>query len=111
MPLRHYLYPGEVSWTEEGHRFAWHMKLRSKSATARFFATDAVQQETWEVDPRGYLTRRQLDKMASRPDMLLQFSHHLAHELRQHGHAPVEIRARVTASLNGRPPNCCSIPP
>ncbi len=30
-PLRHWLYPGNVSWTEEGHRFAWHMKLRDKS--------------------------------------------------------------------------------
>src|SRR6185436_43885 len=24
-PLRHYLYPGNVSWTEEGHNFSWHM--------------------------------------------------------------------------------------
>ena len=22
IPLRHWLYPGEVSWTEEGHRFS-----------------------------------------------------------------------------------------
>lgn len=30
MPFRHWLYPGNVSWTEEGHRFSWHMKLRDK---------------------------------------------------------------------------------
>ena len=29
-PLRHFLYPGNVSWTEEGHKFAWQMKLRDK---------------------------------------------------------------------------------
>jgi hypothetical protein len=34
VPLRHLLYPGDVSWTDEGHRFAWHMKLRDKSAAA-----------------------------------------------------------------------------
>ncbi len=30
IPLRHFLYPGNVHWTEEGHRFSWHMKLRNK---------------------------------------------------------------------------------
>jgi vitamin K-dependent gamma-carboxylase len=79
------------------------MMLRSKSATARFFATDPVRQHTWELDPRAYLTQRQLDKMSTRPDMILQFSHHLAHELWQPGRAPVEIPARVSAALNGRP--------
>ncbi len=34
VPFRHWLYPGNVSWTEEGHRFAWHMKLRSKKVDA-----------------------------------------------------------------------------
>lgn len=31
MPLRHHLDPGDVAWTEEGHRYSWRMKLRSKS--------------------------------------------------------------------------------
>ncbi|MDX5442717.1 MAG: HTTM domain-containing protein, partial [Hymenobacteraceae bacterium] len=33
VPLRHFLYPGNVNWTEEGHKFAWHMMLRSKSGS------------------------------------------------------------------------------
>src|SRR6185503_7615623 len=33
-PLRHYLYPGNVSWTEEGHNVSWHMKLRTKVGDA-----------------------------------------------------------------------------
>jgi hypothetical protein len=42
VPFRHFLYPGNVSWTEEGHRFAWHMKLRSKVADRfELIATDA----------------------------------------------------------------------
>jgi vitamin K-dependent gamma-carboxylase len=32
MPLRHWVYPGKVHWTEEGHCFVWHMKLRDKEA-------------------------------------------------------------------------------
>ena len=30
IPLRHFAIPGDVNWTEEGHRFSWHMKLRDK---------------------------------------------------------------------------------
>ncbi|MBT4865483.1 MAG: HTTM domain-containing protein, partial [Planctomycetaceae bacterium] len=39
VPFRHWLYPGTVHWTEEGHLFAWHMKLRYKSGHAAFRAT------------------------------------------------------------------------
>ena len=39
VPFRHWLYPGTVHWTEEGHLFAWHMKLRYKSGRAAFRAT------------------------------------------------------------------------
>ncbi|MEM6337134.1 MAG: HTTM domain-containing protein [Bacteroidota bacterium] len=39
LPLRHWMYPGSPSWTEEGHNWAWHMKLRSKKATATFYGT------------------------------------------------------------------------
>src|SRR5690606_21796925 len=28
LPLRHWLYPGVTSWTEEGHMFSWRMMLR-----------------------------------------------------------------------------------
>jgi hypothetical protein len=104
MPLRHFLYPGNVHWTEEGHRFSWHMKLRSKRGTARFFATEPSRGVSWEVDPRLFLTPRQLHNMSTRPDMLLQFAHHVARELRLQGKGDVEVRGRVLVSLNGRPP-------
>ena len=102
LPLRHHLYPGNVSWTEEGLYFAWHMKLRSKNARALFFVTDPESNKTWTVDPRDYLSRWQVRKMSTRPDMILQFSHHLAREKRKEGYEQVEVRAKVMASLNGR---------
>jgi hypothetical protein len=103
VPFRHLLYPGNVHWSEEGHRFAWHMKLRDKDATARFLATDPSGGRTWQVDPRAYLTAWQIQAMESRPDMIRQFSHHLANDLRSQGYENIEIRANVMASLNGRP--------
>ena len=33
MPLRHYAYPGNVRWNEEGYRFAWRVMLTEKPAS------------------------------------------------------------------------------
>ena len=104
VPLRHYLYPGNVSWTEEGHRFAWHMKLRHKTVRALFLVTDPVGNMKWVVEPGEYLTPWQERKMSVRPDLILQFSHHIANEMRKQGYEHVEVRAKVWVSLNGRKP-------
>ncbi|REJ65232.1 MAG: vitamin K-dependent gamma-carboxylase [Planctomycetota bacterium] len=101
-PLRHYLYPGYSSWTEEGNRFAWHMRLRQKYAKATFYVTDGKTRQTWEVDPADYLTRRQRAKMPKRPDMILQFAHHLRDRWEAKGFEQVAVRADVVAALNGR---------
>ncbi len=104
VPLRHFLYPGSVHWTEEGHRFSWHMKLRDKESTADFEVTDPARGSTWAINPRDYLSKRQIEKMEGRPDMILQFCHHVARELRRTGRGDVEVRAEVEVSLNGRAP-------
>lgn len=78
------------------------MKLRSKEAKASFFATDPVTNRIWVINIRDHLTNRQRKKMTTRPDMILNFSHHLADELRKQGYEQIEIRAEVWASLNGR---------
>lgn len=103
-PLRHFLYPGPVGWTEEGHRFAWHMKLRDKEAEAEFFVTDTLQKKSWTVDLQEDLTERQSEKMSGRPDMILQFAHYLAKKFRAEGHSTIQVRAEVYAALNGRKP-------
>jgi hypothetical protein len=77
MPMRPLVYPGPVAWTEEGHRFSWRMKLRDKEARAEFRVLDPDSGRKWRVNPAIWLTRRQLEKMPTRPDMILQFAHHL----------------------------------
>lgn len=104
VPLRHHLYPGNVNWTEEGHRLSWHMKLRNKEAQLEFAVTNPATGEVWIVDPYDTLPAWQAGKMATHPDMILQFSHYLADEFRRHGHSGVEVRAHAVASLNGRRP-------
>lgn len=104
VPLRHFLYAGDASWTEEGHRFSWRMKLRAKAADAQFFVTDTSSGQTRTIIPDSFLKPHQVDEMLARPDMLLQFAHHLAAQARANGAQNVEIRAVVRASLNGRSP-------
>lgn len=104
VPLRHFVYPGNVSWTEEGHKFAWQMKLRTKDAADPLFdVTDSRTGEVFEVLPEDYLSERQLDKMATRPDMILQFAHILARELEREGVDRPQVRAWTEVSLNRRP--------
>lgn len=103
IPMRHLLYPGNPSWTEEGHRFAWHMKLRGKNGSARFFIEDRDSGQRWTVDPRRRMPRYQERKMIAHPDMILQYAHFLAEEKRRQGHPNVSVRASVLMSLNGRP--------
>jgi hypothetical protein len=104
MPLRHYLYPGNVSWTEEGHNFSWHMKLRTKSGEALFTITHPQSGQSWTVNPATYLPKWQLVKMTTKPDLIVQFAHYLAEQKRREGYDNVEVRAHVMASLNGRKP-------
>jgi vitamin K-dependent gamma-carboxylase len=104
LPFRHFLYPGNVSWTEEGHNFAWHMKLRTKEGEAVFTLTHPGSGQTWTIKPEDYLKSHQLMKMITKPDLILQFARYLADEKRREGYENVEVRAHVMVSLNGRQP-------
>jgi len=102
LPFRHHLLKGNVNWTEEGHRFAWHMKLRDKSAKAMFLVKDVETGKEWKEDPDKYLSNRQERKMRTRPDMVRQYAHFLTKVYRAKGHKNVEVRANIRASLNSR---------
>ncbi|MFQ5418279.1 MAG: HTTM domain-containing protein [Myxococcota bacterium] len=104
IPLRHFLYPGNVSWTEEGHRFAWHMKLRGKDSQCGFFLHDPDTGASWEVEAQAYLWKRQYREMCPRPQLLHQFAKHVAELGRQNGHPRVQVRSLAVVSLNGRKP-------
>lgn len=103
VPLRHLLYPGNVSWTEEGHRFSWHMKLRDKEAEIHFYIVDPRNGETWEVSPAIDLSAKQIDEMSTRPDMVLQYAHYLADKFSVAGLPRPTVRVAQQVSLNGRP--------
>ncbi|NUQ73192.1 MAG: HTTM domain-containing protein [Polyangiaceae bacterium] len=104
LPLRHWFYPGDVHWNEEGHRFSWRMKLRDKDVQS--FGMRVIDPRTGAeefVDPEQWLTDRQFRKMLTRPDMIAQFAEHVA-DLREvsMGVRPI-VKVEVMASLNGGP--------
>jgi hypothetical protein len=103
IPLRHHLYPGPVSWTEEGHRFSWHMKLREKRSRMSIRVTDPTSGRSWTIDPERDLTDRQLRKLHTFPDMLLQYVHYHRDRLRERGIDDPIITVDWRCSLNGRP--------
>lgn len=104
VPLRHFAYPGEVSWTEEGHRYSWHMMLRTKQHRAQFYVTPSDTGRPVEVDLFEHLERWQYDEMGKRPHLILQFARYLSEVHTSEGDSPAEVRAWVFESLNGRLP-------
>ena len=105
VPLRHFLYPGDVAWTGEGRHFAWRMKLHDRSGTARFTVTDPATGSRWEVVPDTELSPRAAWMLPTEPDLILQFAHHLRERwARDREVRKAEVRVRSMVSLNGRPP-------
>lgn len=101
-PFRHWLYPGDVAWNEEGHRFAWRMKLRDKSHTVTYYAVVPGTSTFWQLQPREFVRRWQESEMDGRPDMVLQLVHYMKQRLAEQGYPDVQIYVRALTSLNGR---------
>ncbi|OGX85482.1 hypothetical protein BEN47_14720 [Hymenobacter lapidarius] len=101
VPLRHFLYPGSVHWTEQGHDFAWHMMLRSKTSTATFRVRFADGHE--ETADLGNVVTRAQSRFANYPDGLLRVAHWLAADYRKQGRPPTAVFVDSRVALNGRP--------
>ena len=102
IPLRHFTILGNVSWTDESHNFAWHMKLRDKDTYEIVFYTKDQTGQTREL-PITDLTDRQERKMSTRPHMIIYYAHHLRDKLEEEGVQNSSIYVRTLTSLNSGP--------
>ena len=93
LPFRYLLYPGELFWTEQGYRFSWRVMLMEKAGYAVFHVRDPETGRQWEVAGYEHLTPNQEKMMATQPDMILQFAHHLEDHYRAGGAGDLEIAA------------------
>lgn len=102
LPLRQFAYPGNPSWSEEGHRFCWRMMLRKKITQVDVVIVDQESGRQGRFDPLEVLTPMQMQKMSRSPDMLLQFAHHLERQFRAKGARDIAVHIQDRVSLNGR---------
>lgn len=103
LPLRHWAYPGNMLWTEQGFRFSWNVMLMEKDGAVDFRVVDRGTGKTFHVSPRDYFTAYQTAMMAPQPDLVLQAAQLVARDYRARGVSEPAVYADAFASLNGRP--------
>lgn len=104
LPLRHLFYQGNVNWTEEGHRMAWRMMLRSKHGNIYFtvkIPTADKEDKEEIVYPFDYLEGKQATRVATSPDLVWQFCQYLKEIYAEKGYENIAIYAHSSVSLNG----------
>jgi hypothetical protein len=103
VPLRHWLYPGEPCWSEQGFRYSWNVMLMEKNGSVDFRVREPRSGRQFLVSPRDYFTAYQTAMMSGQPDMVLEAAHVIAADFRARGVVEPAVYADAFASLNGRP--------
>lgn len=102
LPLRHYAYPGNVRWTEEGYLFAWRVMLSEKVGFVQYRVRDQQTGQSWIVEPDQYLTPLQVERMSFQPDLIRQTARIIADDFAERGHDNVVVNADAFVAFNGR---------
>jgi hypothetical protein len=102
MPLRAYLYPGDVLWHEQGMRYSWRVMVREKNGSIRYRVRWDGSDREVEVPPSHYLTSHQEREMSGQPDLILQLARRIASDFEARGYEKVEVHVDALVSLNGR---------
>ena len=92
-PLRHYAYPGNVRWNEEGYRFSWRVLLTEKVGLVEYRVRDSASGQSWRVGPEDYLTPLQAERAATQPDMMLDTAKLIAGDFAVQGYPKVQVYA------------------
>jgi len=103
-PLRHHVYPGDASWNERGHYFAWRMMLRGKPVVLGFAVRDTQSGQVVDGAINRFLNSEQADKFGRDPEMILHFGQYIGSKYQELSGHRCEVYALVLASLNGRKP-------
>jgi hypothetical protein len=102
LPLRCWLYPGELFWTEQGYRFSWRVMLMDKVGYAHFRIVDELSGKSFYVDNADFLTPFQEKQMSTQPDFILEYAHYLKNYFTEQGHRNIGVYVDSYVALNGR---------
>ena len=101
-PFRHYLYPGELFWHEQGYRFSWRVMLMEKKGYTQFKIVDSLSKSSFYVKNEDFLPNYQEKQMSFQPDFILDFAHYLGEHFSQKGIENIQVFADSHVALNGR---------
>ena len=104
VPLRHFLYKENTSWTERNHHFSWHMKLRGKTTAIRFYTRNPANGQWAKFQLQEHLKLHQLMRMTRDPWMIRDFALFIEDYYKRIGIPDVEVRVFSLCSMNGRKP-------
>lgn len=102
LPLRHRLFEGDASFTEEGHRLSWRMMLRAKTGFLSMYVDDKKTGDRERLKLNQYLSPDQRAAIVGQPDMIWQLAQRIKNEYHAAG-KDVAIYAKAKVSLNGHP--------
>jgi len=102
LPFRHFCYPGDPLWTEQGYRFSWNVMLMEKSGFVEYTVRETGTSREFTAIPGDYLSKQQVRMLSTQPDMILQFAHFLAADYRRRGVRQPQVFAECYVALNGR---------
>lgn len=103
LPIRHWFIPGDVLWTEEGHRLSWRMMLRGRSGITNFYVVDTNDPTAKRqlVDLNTYLTKKQIRTVTTKPDAMWQFAQRLKKQYANEG-KDIAVFVASKVSVNGK---------
>jgi hypothetical protein len=101
-PFRHYVYPGELFWHEQGYRFSWRVMLMEKKGYTQFKIVDSISKANFYAKNEDFLTNYQEKQMSFQPDFILEFAHYLGEHYSQKGIENIQVFADSYVALNGR---------
>ncbi|WP_299188588.1 HTTM domain-containing protein [uncultured Aquimarina sp.] len=100
LPIRHWFIPGDVLWTEEGHKLSWRMMLRGRSGYTNFYIefNDNTCKRV-KIDKNQYLSKKQRRIVNTKPDAIWQFAQFLKKEHQKEGRdIAVYVKSRVSVN-------------
>ncbi|MEB3344350.1 HTTM domain-containing protein [Aquimarina gracilis] len=103
LPLRHWTIPGDVLWTEEGHRLSWRMMLRGRSGITNFYLIDNKDPKAKKeyINKQQYLSKKQIRSVNTKPDFMWQFAQYLKKKYAEEG-KDISVYVKSSVSVNGK---------
>lgn len=102
IPVRHFFFPGNTFWTDEGYRMSWKMMGRTKSGYVKFKVMhgDSILEIN---EPSRILSPKHAMWLAGSPDMIWQYAQKIKWEYIASESMEVQVYAVGAVSLNRWP--------